>query len=105
LQVAIPVGVTGSGLVLFGRVATVADASTGEVRTDSAGLVVDADVVAGATVLPPPRARTPMVTTTERDGMTWYECEVCGMLFDDRSDAQQHEDNCDSDSADPSYLQ
>ncbi|WP_251341200.1 DUF7128 family protein [Haloplanus halophilus] len=46
-----------------------------------------------------------MVTTTERDGMTWYECEVCGMLFDDRDDAEQHEDNCDSDSADPSYLQ
>ena len=37
--------------------------------------------------------------------MTWYECESCGMLFDDRDDARQHEDNCDSDSADPSYLQ
>jgi len=101
LQVAIPVGVTGSGLVLFGRVATVADTSTGEYRLRR---TVGVDV-AGATVLPPPRARTPMVTTTERDGMTWYECEVCGMLFDDRSDAQQHEENCDSDSADPSYLQ
>jgi uncharacterized C2H2 Zn-finger protein len=46
-----------------------------------------------------------MVTTTERDGMTWYECESCGMLFDAEEDAVQHEDNCEGDEADPSYLQ
>ena len=46
-----------------------------------------------------------MVSTTERDGMTWYECEVCGMLFDAREDAKQHEETCDDDTADPSYLQ
>lgn len=44
-----------------------------------------------------------MVAETERDGMTWYECEKCGMLFDDRSDASSHEENCDAE--DPSYLQ
>ncbi|MFB6234732.1 MAG: hypothetical protein ABEH81_04570 [Halopenitus sp.] len=44
-----------------------------------------------------------MVETTERDDMTWYACEVCGLLFDDRDDAKQHEDSCDG--ADPSYLQ
>jgi uncharacterized C2H2 Zn-finger protein len=44
-----------------------------------------------------------MVSTTERDGMTWYKCDGCGMLFDDREDATQHEGNCDAE--DPSYLQ
>ncbi|AGN00252.1 putative C2H2 zinc finger DNA-binding protein [Salinarchaeum sp. Harcht-Bsk1] len=44
-----------------------------------------------------------MVVQTERDDMTWYECEKCGLLFDDRSDAKQHEGNCDSE--DPSYIQ
>ena len=44
-----------------------------------------------------------MVTTTKRDGVTWYECEDCGMLFDSQEDAKQHEANCDTDS--PSYLQ
>ncbi|MFB6124129.1 MAG: hypothetical protein ABEJ78_11810 [Haloferacaceae archaeon] len=44
-----------------------------------------------------------MVSTTERDGMTWYECDVCGMLFDSKDDARQHEENCDE--SDPSYLQ
>lgn len=44
-----------------------------------------------------------MVAETQRDGMTWYECEKCEMLFDDRGDAQAHEDNCDAE--DPSYLQ
>ncbi|MFC6988450.1 hypothetical protein ACFQJD_06515 [Haloplanus sp. GCM10025708] len=44
-----------------------------------------------------------MVSTTERDGMTWYKCDVCGMLFDSKEDAGQHEENCDE--SDPSYLQ
>jgi uncharacterized C2H2 Zn-finger protein len=44
-----------------------------------------------------------MVATTERDGSTWYECEECGMLFDDQADASQHEDTCDSE--EPSYIQ
>ena len=44
-----------------------------------------------------------MVDTTERDGMTWFRCERCGLLFDNEDDASQHEENCASD--DPSYLQ
>lgn len=44
-----------------------------------------------------------MVSTTERDGTTWYECEACGLLFDDREDAGQHEENCDAE--EPSYIQ
>lgn len=44
-----------------------------------------------------------MVTTTERDEMTWYECEVCGLLFDAREDATQHESGCED--AEPSYHQ
>ncbi|WP_281362677.1 DUF7128 family protein [Natronomonas halophila] len=44
-----------------------------------------------------------MVATTERDGSTWYECEECGLLFDDRSDAKQHESTCDAE--EPSYIQ
>lgn len=44
-----------------------------------------------------------MVATTQRDGATWYECEKCGLLFDDESDAAAHEDHCDPD--EPSYIQ
>ena len=44
-----------------------------------------------------------MVSTTERDGTTWYECERCGMLFDDRGDADRHETSCDAE--EPSYIQ
>jgi uncharacterized C2H2 Zn-finger protein len=44
-----------------------------------------------------------MVVTTERDDMTWYRCEECGLMFDDQYDAEQHEANCDSE--DPSYIQ
>jgi len=44
-----------------------------------------------------------MVSTTVRDGEEWYECEACGMLFDAKEDARQHERNCDAE--DPSYLQ
>ncbi|MDR5674147.1 hypothetical protein RH858_13505 [Halalkaliarchaeum sp. AArc-GB] len=44
-----------------------------------------------------------MVTTTQRDDMTWYQCEKCGLLFDERADAEKHEENCDAE--EPSYLQ
>ena len=44
-----------------------------------------------------------MVATTARDGATWYECEMCGLLFDDRDDAARHEENCDAE--EPSYIQ
>ena len=44
-----------------------------------------------------------MVVQTERDDATWYECETCGLLFDEQSDANEHERRCDGD--DPSYIQ
>lgn len=44
-----------------------------------------------------------MVVQTERDDATWYECETCGLLFDERSDAEEHEKHCDD--SDPSYIQ
>jgi len=44
-----------------------------------------------------------MVEETERDDMTWYRCEECGLMFDDAGDASQHEENCDAE--EPSYLQ
>ncbi|WP_282102517.1 DUF7128 family protein [Halovivax limisalsi] len=44
-----------------------------------------------------------MVAETERDGATWYECEICGLLFDEYEDASMHESNCDDE--DPSYIQ
>ena len=44
-----------------------------------------------------------MVVETERDDMIWYECEQCGLLFDNRDDARNHEENCDSE--EPAYLQ
>ena len=44
-----------------------------------------------------------MVDQTEREGTTWYECEGCGMLFDDQRDARTHEERCDDD--DPAYIQ
>lgn len=44
-----------------------------------------------------------MVVETERDGTTWYECEECGLMFDDGDDASKHEENCDAE--DPNYLQ
>jgi len=44
-----------------------------------------------------------MVVQTERDEMTWYKCEHCGLMFDDKGDADQHERNCDSE--EPSYIQ
>ncbi|WP_281251543.1 DUF7128 family protein [Halorubrum vacuolatum] len=44
-----------------------------------------------------------MVTSTKRDGMTWYACEVCELLFADREEAETHEGSCDGDG--PDYLQ
>lgn len=44
-----------------------------------------------------------MVSKTTRDEMTWYECEHCGLLFDSKEDARQHEQNCDAE--EPSYIQ
>jgi len=44
-----------------------------------------------------------MVVQTERDDMTWYRCEECGMMFDDPEAARKHEENCDAEG--PSYIQ
>jgi len=44
-----------------------------------------------------------MVSKTTHDETTWYECEECGLLFDAREDARQHERNCDAE--EPSYIQ
>lgn len=44
-----------------------------------------------------------MVAVTERDNMTWYECEKCGLMFDDKAEAEQHESSCDAE--EPSYIQ
>jgi uncharacterized C2H2 Zn-finger protein len=44
-----------------------------------------------------------MVATTQRDDATWFECEQCGLLFDDEDDARKHEATCDAE--DPSYIQ
>jgi len=45
-----------------------------------------------------------MVTETEREEMTWFQCDECGLLFGDADDAERHESNCTSEN-DPSYLQ
>lgn len=44
-----------------------------------------------------------MVAQTEREDGVWYECEECGLMFDDEEDARQHEANCDAE--EPSYIQ
>ncbi|MFT4890281.1 MAG: hypothetical protein ACI9YT_001195 [Halobacteriales archaeon] len=44
-----------------------------------------------------------MVTKTEREDGVWYECEGCGLMFETREEAEQHEENCDAE--EPSYLQ
>lgn len=44
-----------------------------------------------------------MVVETQRDDMTWFQCEKCGLMFDDQEDARKHESNCDAE--DPSYIQ
>ncbi|SDK90403.1 DUF7128 family protein [Natronorubrum texcoconense] len=44
-----------------------------------------------------------MVVQTERDDATWWECETCGLLFDEKADASEHEQRCDD--SEPSYIQ
>lgn len=44
-----------------------------------------------------------MVEPTERDGLTWYQCERCGLLIESREEAKDHENNCDAE--EPDYLQ
>lgn len=44
-----------------------------------------------------------MVSKTVRDDTTWYECEACGLLFDVKDDARQHEQGCDAE--EPTYIQ
>jgi uncharacterized C2H2 Zn-finger protein len=44
-----------------------------------------------------------MVAVTERDDATWYRCEECGLMFDTRDEARQHEEHCDAE--EPSYIQ
>jgi hypothetical protein len=44
-----------------------------------------------------------MVSETAKDDATWYACDVCGMMFDVKEDAREHEKNCDDE--DPSYFQ
>jgi hypothetical protein len=41
-----------------------------------------------------------MVAETEHSGITWYECELCGLMLDNKNEAQQHEDNCDAETPD-----
>ncbi|WP_256385544.1 hypothetical protein [Halorientalis sp. IM1011] len=44
-----------------------------------------------------------MVVQTQRDDVTWYKCEECGLMFDEKEDARAHESDCDGE--DPSYIQ
>jgi uncharacterized C2H2 Zn-finger protein len=44
-----------------------------------------------------------MVATVQRDGSTWYECEECGLTFENDADAAQHEAACDAE--EPAYIQ
>lgn len=44
-----------------------------------------------------------MVSKTVRDDGTFFECESCGMLFEAREDAREHEKHCDAE--EPSYIQ
>jgi rubredoxin len=41
-----------------------------------------------------------MAVEAEYGGIPWYECELCGLMLDDKDGAQQHEDNCDTEQAD-----
>jgi hypothetical protein len=60
-------------------------------------------VLVGETHISTAVPRWHMVVQTERDDVTWFKCEGCGMLFDDQDDASQHEANCDAE--EPSYIQ
>ncbi|MFC6835684.1 DUF7128 family protein [Halomarina ordinaria] len=44
-----------------------------------------------------------MVTQVERDDGTWYACEDCGFMLEDREDAERHEEHCDAE--EPTYIQ
>lgn len=44
-----------------------------------------------------------MVSKRTRDDMTWYECEACGLMFESREEAREHERHCDAE--EPSYIQ
>ncbi|SIR99618.1 DUF7128 family protein [Natronorubrum daqingense] len=44
-----------------------------------------------------------MVAQSQRDDGIWWECEDCGLLFDDKSDASEHEKRCDA--SEPTYIQ
>jgi hypothetical protein len=46
-----------------------------------------------------------MVSKTARDDGTWYACESCGMLFETRADAREHEQHCEGEEDEPSYIQ
>lgn len=65
--------------------------------------ITDSEIVIGATILSPRIAGIGMVVQTQRDDATWYECETCGLLFDDQEDAKKHEEQCDGE--EPTYIQ
>lgn len=44
-----------------------------------------------------------MVVETQREDGVWYECEDCGLTFDAKADAKQHERRCDAE--EPPYIQ
>ncbi len=44
-----------------------------------------------------------MVERVKRDGVDWFACENCGLLFDDPEDARTHEASCSGEDAD--YIQ
>ena len=41
-----------------------------------------------------------MVEQVERDGVDWFACEHCGLMFDHPEDARTHEDGCSGEGAD-----
>ena len=45
-----------------------------------------------------------MVSKTVRDDGTWYECEGCGLLFETKAEASEHERRCDGED-EASYIQ
>lgn len=79
------------------------DARVAAVLAHDLKLVATEQKDGGATPILTARGPLGMVEETERDGMTWYKCEMCGLMFDNLDDAKQHEENCDAE--EPSYLQ
>lgn len=53
--------------------------------------------------LPEAGGQWDMVSETVREDTTWYECDLCGLTFDSRDDAREHEKHCDAE--EPSYIQ